>query len=304
MKRVGIIIPTWHPGKEFELLLEKLQSQQHKADHILIVNTDEKLWDKKIEEKFPEIRVEHVNKSEFDHGGTRKKAASLVDTEILMFMTQDALPENDLLIKKMAEAFEKDEKIAAVYARQLPTKDCSELERYTRAFNYPETSSVKTKADLPEYGIKTFFCSNVCAAYRKDIYEKLGGFVERTIFNEDMIFAGTLIDHDYAISYVSDARVIHSHNYTCMQQLHRNFDLGVSQAEHPEIFGGIVSEGEGIRLVKNMLVYFMKRGKWDMIPRVILQSGFKYIGFFLGKRYQKLPRFLILRLTMNRSYWQ
>ena len=38
-----------------------------------------------------------------------------------------------------------------------------------------------------------------------------------------------------AIAYVAEARVVHSHNYTNRQQLHRNFDLAVSQADHPEI---------------------------------------------------------------------
>ena len=29
----------------------------------------------------------------------------------------------------------------------------------------------------------------MCAAYRRDIYEELGGFIKHTIFNEDMIYA-------------------------------------------------------------------------------------------------------------------
>lgn len=65
--------------------------------------------------------------------------------------------------------------------------------------------------------------------YRRSIYEKLGGFVKHTIFNEDMIFAGKLIQEGYAIAYVAEARVVHSHNYTNRQQLHRNFDLAVSR---------------------------------------------------------------------------
>ena len=52
--------------------------------------------------------------------------------------------------------------------------------------------------------------------------------------------------------------VIHSHNYNCMQQFHRNFDPGVSQAEHPEVFEGVPSEGEGIRLVKKSMAYLLK----------------------------------------------
>ena len=44
-----------------------------------------------------------------------------------------------------------------------------------------------------------------------------------------MVYAGNLCQKGYAIMYVPEAGVIHSHNYTCMQQFHRNFDLGVSQ---------------------------------------------------------------------------
>ena len=102
------------------------------------------------------------------------------------------VPADVYLVEKLVSAFEK-EKVAAAYARQLPDKDCDIIERYTRSFNYPKESSVKTKADLDRLGIKTFFCSNVCAMYRRSIYEKLGGFVKHTIFNEDMIFAGKLI---------------------------------------------------------------------------------------------------------------
>ncbi|MFR5150572.1 MAG: hypothetical protein ACLTER_14385 [Ruminococcus sp.] len=50
-----------------------------------------------------------------------------------------------------------------------------------------------------------------------------------------MIYAGTMAKRGYGIAYAADACVIHSHNYSCRQQFHRNFDLGVSQADHPEI---------------------------------------------------------------------
>ena len=179
--------------------------------------------------------------------------------------------------------------------RMKTNAECSFVERYTRSFNYPEISCVKTKADLPRYGIKTYFCSNVCAAYKKDIFEKLGGFVERTIFNEDMIYAGNLIQAGYGIAYAADAKVIHSHNYSCMQQFHRNFDLGVSQAEHPEIFEGVPSEGEGIRLVKRSLGYLIRTGHFWLIPQLIWQSGMKYAGFW-GKDTENFPGKLFLHV--------
>lgn len=163
---------------------------------------------------------------------------------------------------------------------------------------------MKTEKDVQTYGIKTYFCSNVCAAYDHRIYDEIGGFPEHAIFNEDMIYAGWMVKKGYGVAYVSEARVYHSHNYTCMQQFHRNFDLGVSQAEHPEVFEGVPSEGEGIRLVKKSMAYLLKTGHIWLIPGLFLQSVSKYAGYFLGKRYKKLPEKMIRSCTMNPQYWK
>ena len=165
-------------------------------------------------------------------------------------------------------------------------------------------SRLKGKEDEDELGIKTYFCSNVCAAYRRDIYLKLGGFTKKTIFNEDMIFAGHAVEAGYQIAYAADAQVIHSHNYTAMQQLHRNFDLGVSQADHPEVFGRLHSEGEGIRLVKKTAKWLVENGHVLLLPQLVMASGSKYAGYWLGKHYKKLPEGLIRSLTMNPAYWE
>ena len=301
--KVDVIIPVYHPGKEFSVLLERLTEQTVVIHRIIAMNTEENYWNKELEQKYPLLEVHHLKKSEFDHGGTRAWAAELSDAEIMVFMTQDAVPADRNLIENLVKALEKEKMIAAAYARQLPNEMCSFVERYTRSFNYPEKSYVRTQRDLSLYGIKTFFCSNVCAAYKKEIYQKLGGFVRKAIFNEDMIYAGRLIQEGYAVAYAADAKVIHSHNYSCMQQFHRNFDLGVSQAEHPEIFEGVPSEGEGIKLVKKTINYLIQKRKIWLIPGVILQSGCKYAGYLSGKNYRKLPRKMILWCTMNREYW-
>ena len=212
-KTIDVIIPTYHPGREFEQLIERLYKQDCPINKIIIMNTEDALWNKEWDEKYPFLEVHHIPKAEFDHGGTRKKAAGLSEADIMVFMTQDALPADRHLLRNLTAALYDDEQTGAAYARQLPNADCSFVERYTRSFNYPEISSVRTRADLPQYGIKTYFCSNVCAAYKKDIFEKLGGFVDRTIFNEDMIYAGNLIQAGYKIAYAAEARVIHSHNY-------------------------------------------------------------------------------------------
>ena len=303
-KTVDVIIPAYHPGKEFATLIKRLEKQSVSIHRIIVMNTEESMWNKEWEKLSDAMEVHHLTKEEFDHGGTRARAAELSDSDVMVFMTQDAMPADRELLAELLKALDQEENIAAAYARQLPNAECSFVERYTRAFNYPDTSLVKTKADLDKYGIKTFFCSNVCAAYKKDIYEKQGGFVSRTIFNEDMIYAGGLIQAGYGIAYAAEARVIHSHNYNCMQQFHRNFDLGVSQAEHPEIFEGVPSEGEGMRLVKKTLAYLIHSGRIWLIPGFVLQCAGKYAGYLAGKKFRKLPKKFILWCTMSPNYWK
>lgn len=307
--RVDVIIPAFRPGDKLELLLKRLLKQTYRVNRIIIMNTERQYWnEQRFEPLFygskTDLTLIHLPQEEFDHGGTRHKGILASDAEICICMTQDAIPYNRDLVKNLVAALTARDDVAASYARQLPAEDCRVIERYTRDFNYPEVSRIKGKEDIATLGIKTYFCSNVCAAYKRDIYLKLGGFTQRTIFNEDMIYAAGAVKEGYKIAYAADAEVVHSHNYGAFQQLRRNFDLAVSQADHPEVFSGLASEGEGIRLVKTTAMWLFQNGKWHLIPELVLQSGFKYTGYRLGKTYKKLPGWLIRKLTMNRAYWK
>ena len=226
------------------------------------------------------------------------------DADVVVFMTQDAVPANARLIEALVRPLEEYEKVSVSYARQLPARDCDFIERYTRTFNYPAESRIKGKEDLAELGIKTFFCSDVCAAYRRKVYLELGGFTKKTIFNEDMIMAAQMVQHGYSVAYAADAQVIHSHNYSGIQQFHRNFDLAVSQVDHPEVFEGIRSESEGIRLVKRTALHLIKSKKPYLIPCLVYKSGCKYLGYKLGQKYKKLPLWLVRFCSMSTTYWE
>ncbi|MDY3918763.1 MAG: glycosyltransferase [Candidatus Limivivens sp.] len=299
---IDVIIPTYRPGEKFQKLMAGLKASAWPVSRILIMNTEKEFFPDRGYERQPGVKIVHLKKKEFDHGGTRDRAARQCRGDFLLFLTQDAVPADENLVGNLLKAFE-DPGVWAAYARQLPDQDCRFLEVYTRSFNYPAQSRIKSAADLERLGIKTFFCSNVCAMYRREIYERLGGFEKRTIFNEDMIFAAKMIRAGGSIAYCADAKVIHSHNYSCMEQLRRNFDLAVSQADHPEIFREIKSESEGIRLVKQTAGWLIRQKKPWLIGELFVQSGFKYLGYLLGRRYQKLPAWLIRRLTMNQTYW-
>ncbi len=305
---VDLVIPVYKPKDEFAELLDRIKKQTAAIHKIILMNTEKEYWDEFIEKHseisdYDNLEIHHISKAEFDHGNTRNQGISYSDAEYILLMTQDALPENEFLVEKLLQSFE-NEGVALAYARQLPREECREAEKFTRQFNYPPESVMKTEADIETLGIKAFFCSDVCAMYKKDIFESLGGFIKKTIFNEDAIFAGGAIKKGYTIAYNAEARVIHSHNYGNMEQFRRNFDLGVSQTQHPEVFEGIKSESEGIRLVKKTIVHLWNnKCKMQILP-MIVQSGFKFLGYKFGKNYNKLPKGFVIKCSMNKSYWQ
>ncbi len=305
--KIDVIIPTYKPGKELLALLERLDRQTVPVSKIILMNTEEELIAPLLQEvdfaaRFPKVELHHVTKAEFDHGGTRALGVSHSEAEVFVCMTQDAMPADEQLIEHLTANL--NGKVGAAYARQMASADSTELEKISRGFNYPDSSCVKTAADLERLGIKTFFCSNVCAAYRRDLYEELGGFVKQTIFNEDMIYASAVIRAGYAISYEAEARVIHSHNYKNMQQFHRNFDLGVSQAQHPEVFANVPSESEGKKLVAATFRALKEVHKTYLFPGFCMQCGFKLFGYKLGKNYEKLPKAWVIRFSDNKAYWK
>ena len=307
-REVDVIIPTFRPDEGLITLLALLEQQTLSPVRIIIINTQDnksKLFfeKQKLTMRFPSVELYHISAEQFDHGKTRDLGVGYSKAPFFLCMTQDAVPKDCKLLEELWKSFE-DPAVAVAYARQLPREEADVLESYTREFNYPAVSGIKSKADLQRLGIKTYFCSNVCAMYRRSVYNSLGGFIKKTIFNEDMIYAAAVIQADYKIQYQAAARVIHSHHYTGLQQLRRNFDLGVSQTDHPQIFAKLPSEKEGKRLVRETVSYLIQQKKPYLLPVFFYQSGCKYLGYRLGKAYKALPKGWIKKLSMNPNYWQ
>ncbi len=305
--RVDVIIPTYKPGKELFVLMDMLSKQTVPVENIILMNTGERLFEAtEAEADFPakyadKVQVHCISRDAFDHGATRHTGVGYSEADVFVMMTQDACPVDEFLLERLTSHLQGQ--VAVAYARQLPGENSSEFEKISRKFNYPAVSRIKGKEDVQELGIKAYFCSNVCAAYRRDIYEELGGFVRRAIFNEDMLYAAKAIQNGYQIAYEAEAEVVHAHNYTNMQQLRRNFDLGVSQALHPEVFGKVSSESEGKKLVLAAFRDMKERKRLSRFPAFIMQCIYKYVGYYFGKHYQSLSQKTIYKFTMNKNFW-
>ncbi len=280
---VDVVILTYKPDEKFIRLINMLKKQTVLPENIIIVNTGEKFFSISADfsKACEDLEVHHITEGSFDHGESRNYGASLSNSEYIIFMTQDAVPDDTRLVEELLGPMASPE-VAVSYARQLPASDAGAIERFNRSFNYPDGDRLKTDADFEKLGIKTIFCSDVCACYRRSAFDSLGGFV-RTDFNEDMIFAFHALKAGYGIYYSSKARVIHSHEYTAFQQFKRNIALGASQGEHPEVFGNLRSEGEGKRLVKECIAYLIRIRKPYLIPVFVIHCAARYAGFLVGK---------------------
>lgn len=56
--------------------------------------------------------------------------------------------------------------------------------------------------------------------------------------------------------------------------------------------------------MKKTAGWLCKTGKPWLVPSLVLHSGMKYLGYRMGKRYQKLPEGMVMKCTMNRAYWE
>ena len=314
-RTIEAVIPVYKPDRRLLQILDLLSRQTVPVRTIHLINTGEEFltaslasWDMTQEEfltRWPKVVLTHIRPDEFDHGGTRNAGfRSCSRADYILTMTQDALPADERLTKELLKPFDLDSMLAVSYARQLANPGAQAEERLSRIFNYPETSVIKSQEDTKQLGIKTYFCSDVCAMYRRSIWEKMGGFSSPVIFNEDMIYAGHALQAGYRICYAAKALVYHSHAYTAMQQLRRNFDLGVSQTQHPEVFAGLSSEGEGIQYVKAVSRQLLKEGRTWQIPAFGFRCAARLLGYRMGRRYHRLPERVVVWCSSNRQYWK
>ncbi|WP_028992027.1 glycosyltransferase family 2 protein [Thermoanaerobacter thermocopriae] len=299
--KISVIIPTLNCENVIGLLLEKLWNQTMKPLEVIVIDSESDDKTREVARKGG-ANVIKIKRKDFNHGGTRNLAAEHSAGDILVFLTQDALPRNEYFLENLIKPLE-DPMIAASYGRQVPRDEAIPTEKFSRLFNYPPEDKIKSKDEIKTTGIKTFFFTNVCSAIKKKEFYEVGKFPDNTILNEDMILASKLILKGYKIAYVSTAEVLHSHNYGLKKQFQRNFDIGVSLIENDFILKYVSAESEGIRFLINELKYLIEKKQFFWIPYAITENGSRFIGYRLGLKHKSIPLFLKKKLSMNPNYW-
>jgi rhamnosyltransferase len=303
LESVAVIVPTLNAGENFQTLLSALSTQGLAHSQILIIDSSS---DDETVARAREFgaRTEIIERKDFNHGTTRRYAASLCkDAEILVLITQDAIPATPNAILQIVSAFS-DPQVGMAFGRQLPRPQAGAIERHARLHNYPAVSGLRSLSDCATLGIKTVFCSNSFAAYRHSALESVGSFPPDTYFAEDQIVAAHMLLSGQKLAYVSNAQVYHSHDYKLAEEFRRYFDVGVFHARNTwmlQAFGR--PEGEGLVFAASEFTYLLKQAP-IRIPSALLRTLAKCGGYYLGRREANLPTGWKARLSMQPFYWR
>jgi rhamnosyltransferase len=300
--RVAVIIPTRNGGKDLKRLLRSLKKQSVKSSQILVVDSSSDDDTSDICKAFGAAFI-RIDAKSFDHGRTRNFAAARAEGEIIVFLTQDALFKNHHCLKNLIKPLEFP-MIAASFARQIPKRDANPVEVFVRSFNSPSVEIITGVNDLPRLGIKTFFFSNACSAVKKKVFEEVGGFPEKIIMNEDMLLAAKLIMKGYKVAYQADAVVYHSHNYSLADQFRRYFDIGVFFSRNRWIMNLASAEREGLRYLKEEVKFLSRHGRKSWIPRALVDTVARFLGYQAGLSERKLPLFFKKKASYNKGFWE
>ena len=301
-ENLALVIPTLDAGRHVDRMVTALKAQTLRPSRFLVIDSGSS--DDTVA-RFSDAgaQIHTIPPSEFDHGGTRQLAVDMLpDAEFVIFLTQDAVPAHPEAFANLVRAFDAA-RAGIAFGRQLPAPGAKPIAAHARLFNYPGESYVRSLSDAPRYGVKTVFCSNSFAAYRRAALMEAGGFPSRLILSEDRVAAAAILAAGWTLHYVADACVYHSHDYTLTQEFRRYFDIGVLHATADglvERFGR--PEGEGRRFVISELSFLLRKGP-ALIPLALVRTVSKYVAYRLGHIERHLPQGLKRRISMNSRYW-
>lgn len=295
---VTVFIPTYNGELYLEPLLNAVLGQTVDFNfEILIIDSGSTDRTLDIISGFSEIRLLEIPNREFGHGRTRNLAAQIASGSLIVFLTQDAIPESNYWLAAMTAPLLGNSQIKGVVGKQIPRNNCPPFLKYDiqMVFDRQGPSSAVTLHQLPkyrplqqwEYDICSFY-SDVNSATRVELLR--GEIPLRDVdYSEDIYFAQDILTAGYIKAYSPDAAVIHSNDLNLRQARKRIFDETSGLMKIGVNLGGFTilnfisiflkkTLGDQKRIFKDKQLSFTEKLKWSLInPLFIFQ---KWVGYY------------------------
>jgi len=225
IRSASILMPTWQGMEFLARVLDALAAQRwdrpfdlHVVDSGSTDGTYELLEARARGFPVP-LHLRRIHQVEFDHGDTRNSLAARSTGDLLVFLTQDAIPVGDDWLARFAANFD-DPEVGAAYCRNVPRPDARLLTKLHSSGD-PGYAEGRREVRLPppvEYAALgpherrlLYNFNDVASAVRRELWE-LHPF-PRTWFGEDVLMARALLEGGWTVVYDADAVVEHSHDY-------------------------------------------------------------------------------------------
>jgi glycosyltransferase involved in cell wall biosynthesis len=231
MSAVTVAIPTRNGGATLVGVLDALGRQT--VEHELLICDSGSTDGSARAAREHGARVIAIAPQDFSHGGTRNLLMREAQGTYVALLTQDAEPVDERWLERLLAGFELADDVAIVYGPYRPRPDSAfpvrlELERWFASLCSSENARVErltaSERALPVQdmiGRRGFF-TDANAAVAKLAWERVP--YREVPYAEDRVLAIDMLRGGYAKAFVPDAVVLHSHDYSGLQQLRRCFD--------------------------------------------------------------------------------
>ncbi len=296
---VSIILLTINGGSRLEELMQSIRTQRYNGK-MEIIAIDSGSQDNTVEilEKYG-AEIFKIKPEEFHHSKTRNLGAQKSKGDILVYLTQDALPVDDCFLINLLKPLDK-ETADVVYGRQIANHDSNKMDIFFYSYYYPQKRRIlkKNHANNPKkFYMENIFVSDVCSAIKREVWDSVP-FDNDVPMAEDKDFALKALLAGYKIIYEPKAAVYHSHNYSLSSLFRRRFKDGAA-------FTSIALEGEydyvnkGMSYFLEQMKYFIKNKYFLHIPYALIYNFVYFSAVFLGNNQKYLPSFIKNHLFKN-----
>lgn len=276
----SIIVLTKNAGRNFVTLLERIFSQEFDGSYeVLAIDSGSIDNTLAVAHGFP-VKITRIKPEEFHHGRTRNLGAELSNGEILVYITQDALPLNNDWLQRLADNFD-EPSAAMVIGRQIPWPNTKPPEKFFYAYYFPE-HKIEVVYGASDYYRDNMFISNVNSAIRREVWQQFK-FSENVVMAEDKEFARRVLLAGWKIVYQPEAVVYHAHDFSLRAIFRRSLDSGIALTQE-------VNVPRSKNWVINRLGYFVKEaryimandGWWKWLPYSVAYEASKLLGITVG----------------------
>ncbi len=279
-KKVDIICPLYNASSFIANLDASLKRQKdvdiNEIKYILTESSDDS---EKVLKKL-KIKYEKIKKCCFSHSLVREKAGMASKADVLVFITQDIVIEDDKWLYYLTKDISDD--IVACYSKQV--SKYNNIEKYTREKNYPDESFIVSKEDIPKRGLKTFFFSDAASAIKTSTFQELKGYDNKNLpISEDMYIAYKIIMSGKKIKYCADSIVYHSHNFS-LKELYQRYKLTGKFFKENNYLDQYGTNSSGASLAKYVLKRIVEEHRFGLFFRFPFDMGARFIGMKVGKR--------------------